>query len=55
MSSVAFINSPPMVPMMAAAMKNRDVIITGLGIGIVGYAVGNYLGFLFYELFKMIG
>ena len=55
MSSVAFINSPPLVPMMAAAMKNRDVIITGLGIGIVGYAVGNYLGFLFYELFKLIG
>jgi uncharacterized membrane protein len=55
MSSVAFINSPPMVPMMAAAMKNRDVIITGLGIGIVGYAVGNYFGFLFFELFKWIG
>ena len=55
MSSVAFINSPPLVPMMAAAMKNRDVIITGLGIGIVGYAVGNYLGFLFYELFKLLG
>lgn len=43
-SSVALINSPPLVPMMAAAMKNKDAIITGLTVGIVGYAVGNYLG-----------
>lgn len=45
-SSVTFINSPPFVPMMAAAMKNKDVLIPGLTIGVIGYAVGNYLGFL---------
>lgn len=45
-SSVAFICSPPFVPMMAAAMNNRKVIIAGLSIGVVGYAVGNYLGFI---------
>lgn len=53
-SSVTFINSPPFVPMMAAAMKNRNVMITGLTLGIIGYAVGNYLGFLIYELLKFL-
>lgn len=45
-SSVAFICSPPFVPMMAAAMRNRRVLASGLAIGVVGYAAGNYLGFL---------
>ena len=54
MSSVAFVCSPPMVPMMAAAMKNKNVIILGLSVGILGYAVGNYLGFILSELFKIL-
>lgn len=45
-SSVALINSPPFVPLVATAMKNKSVIITGLTVGLVGYAVGNYLGYL---------
>ena len=45
-SSVAYICSPPFVPMMAAAMKNKSVLAGGLSVGVVGYAVGNYLGFL---------
>lgn len=53
-SSVTFINSPPFVPMMAAAMKNRNVLVTGLGIGIIGYAAGNYLGFLIYRLLEIL-
>ncbi len=53
-SSVALINSPPMVPMIAASMKNREVIVTGLSVGIIGYAAGNYLGFLIYELLKLL-
>jgi uncharacterized membrane protein len=53
-SSVALINSPPLVPMMAAAMKNKDIIITGLSIGIVGYAIGNYLGFVISEFLKVL-
>ena len=44
-SSVALINSPPFVPLIATAMKNRSVIITGLTVGLVGYAIGNYLGY----------
>ena len=49
-ASVAFINSPPFVPMIAAALRNKKVLIGGLTVGIVGYAVGNYLGFLIAEL-----
>lgn len=45
-SSVAFINSPPFVPMAAAAMRNKNIIVTGLSVGVVGYAVGNYFGVL---------
>ena len=45
-SSVSLVNSPPFVPLVATAMKNRGVIITGLTVGLVGYALGNYLGFL---------
>ncbi|MGN1216089.1 MAG: DUF819 family protein [Candidatus Cryptobacteroides sp.] len=44
--STAFICSPPFVPMMATAMNNRRVLISGLSMGIIGYAIGNYLGFV---------
>ena len=45
-SSVAFINSPPFVPMISASMKNRDALLTGLAAGVIGYAAGNHLGVL---------
>ncbi len=41
----ALICSPPFVPMVAGALRNREVVIAGLTIGIIGYAVGNYLGY----------
>lgn len=53
-TSVTFINSPPFVPMMAAAMKNKDVLIPGLTIGVIGYAAGNYLGFLMSQLLGLL-
>ena len=49
-TSVAMINSPLFVPMIADRMKNRDVILTGITIGIIGYAVGNYLGVMLASL-----
>jgi uncharacterized membrane protein len=45
-TSVAMINSPLFVPMIADAMKNSKIILTGISVGIIGYAVGNYLGVL---------
>ena len=53
-SSVTFINSPPFVPMMAAAMKNKDVLIPGLTTGVIGYAVGNYLGFVMSQFLGLL-
>ena len=42
--SVALSMSPPFVPVVAASLRNRDIILPGLIIGILGYAIGNYLG-----------
>ena len=53
-SSVAYICSPPFVPMMAAAMKNRRVLAGGLAVGVVGYAAGNYLGFIMARLLTLL-
>lgn len=45
-ASVSLINSPPFVPVVASATGNKDVIITGITVGLAGYAVGNYLGYI---------
>lgn len=52
--STAFICSPPFVPMMATAMNNRRILIAGLSTGIIGYAIGNYLGFIVSRLLLLI-
>jgi uncharacterized membrane protein len=43
-TSAAFIFSPPFVPLVANALKNKDVIVTGITGGIIGYILGNYFG-----------
>ena len=53
-SSVAFINSPPFVPMISNAMKNRASLVTGISAGLIGYAAGNYLGILMAKLLKFL-
>ena len=52
-TSVSLINSPPFVPMMVTAMKNKKVLVPGITVGIIGFAVGNYLGVLMCQLFSM--
>ena len=52
--SVSFICSPPFVPMMSAAMKNDRVLVVGLTAGIIGYAAGNYLGFIISQLLTLL-
>jgi len=46
-TTTGFIYSPPFVPVVAAALKNKEVILTGLATGIIGYVIGNYLGVAF--------
>jgi uncharacterized membrane protein len=43
-TSTSMVFSPPFVPVVAGALKNREVIISGITVGLVGYALGNYLG-----------
>lgn len=43
-TSVALINSPPFVPLVAALLNNKEVIVLGITIGLLGYMLGNYLG-----------
>ena len=44
-TSAAYIFSPPFVPLVANALKNKDVIVTGIAGGVLGYMLGNYFGF----------
>ena len=43
-SQVALLCSPPFVPPVMGAMKNKKVLISGIVIGLIGYAIGTYLG-----------
>lgn len=43
-TSIAGIMSPPFVPMVATALKNKEIIVTGVVTGIIGWVVGTYLG-----------
>lgn len=43
-TATAFIFSPPFVPLVANALKNKDVIVTGIAGGVLGYLLGNYFG-----------
>ena len=53
-TSTAFICSPPFVPVVAAALKNREIVFSGLAVGILGYALGNYLGVLVSWILKAV-
>lgn len=45
-SQVGLLCSPPFVPPIVGAMKNKKVLISGIVVGLVGYAAGTYLGAL---------
>ncbi len=43
-TSTAFIFSPPFVPVVAAALRNKEIIVSGILTGVTGWVIGNYLG-----------
>lgn len=51
-TSTALICSPPFVPVVAGALRNQNLVVPGLTIGIIGYAIGNYLGFLLAQILR---
>lgn len=53
-TSVSAICSPPFVPAVANALKNNAALISGITTGIIGYAVGNYLGVAVHWLFSRL-
>jgi uncharacterized membrane protein len=52
--SAALIYSPPFVPVVAAALKNKEVIMSGMVAGIAGWVIGNYLGIGFGYLLRFL-
>lgn len=53
--SVALINSPPFVPLAAALLGNRNIVVLGITVGLLGYMLGNYLGIGIYHLLLALG
>ncbi|MBP3696233.1 MAG: DUF819 family protein [Clostridia bacterium] len=53
-TSVSAICSPPFVPAVANSLKNNAALISGITTGIIGYAVGNYLGVAIYWLYSRL-
>ncbi|HAZ01463.1 MAG TPA: hypothetical protein DCY97_04710 [Marinilabiliales bacterium] len=43
-TSTAFIFSAPFVPTVANALRNKEIILSGITIGIIGYTAGNFIG-----------
>lgn len=53
-SAVGLIFSPPFVPAVAGLMQSRRCLLSGIVVGLLGYAVGNYLGVAVYMLVRFI-
>ncbi len=53
-TSVSAVCSPPFVPAVAASLKNKEIMVSGLATGVVGYAIGNYLGIAIHYLYNLI-
>lgn len=43
-TSVAAIYGPPFIGQIASITGNRQLILSGIAMGLLGYAIGNYLG-----------
>ncbi|HOX32186.1 MAG TPA: DUF819 family protein [Spirochaetales bacterium] len=53
--STATINSPPFVGLTCVAIGNRRLLVPGITAGIMGYALGNYLGIGLAQLLRSLG
>ena len=50
---IGMLCSPPFIPPIVGAMKNKKVLISGIVIGLAGYAFGTYLGLLLAQFFNL--
>jgi uncharacterized membrane protein len=53
-TSSAAILSVPFIPVIAGALKNREILLPGFAAAILGYAVGNYLGIIVANITRML-
>jgi uncharacterized membrane protein len=53
-TSSAAIMSVPFIPVIAGALKNREIMLPGFAAAIIGYALGNYLGILVANLTRWL-
>lgn len=53
-ASISLICSPPFVPVVAGAVKNKAIIGPGIAVGLFGYAVGTYVGFFLAKLLLLL-
>jgi uncharacterized membrane protein len=53
-TSVAGIFGPAFIGPVASVLKNKDIVVSGLTTGLVGYAIANYLGLGMAHLFHLV-
>ena len=53
-TSVAGIFGPAFIGPVASVLKNKDIVVSGLTTGLVGYAIANYLGIGIAHLFHWL-
>lgn len=53
-TSSAAILSVPFIPVIAGALKNREILLPGFAAAVLGYAVGNYLGIIVSNITRML-
>lgn len=53
-TSVAGIFGPAFIGPVASVLKNKDIVVSGLTTGLVGYAIANYLGLGMAHFFKFV-
>ncbi len=51
-TSTAALYGPAFIGQIASVLKNRDVVFAGIATGLVGYAIGNYLGISMHYLLE---
>lgn len=52
--STSLVCSPAFVPFVATAIQNQKVIVGGITAGLIGFAIGNYLGYAISQLLGII-
>ncbi len=53
-ANIGLLCSPPFIPPVVGAMGNKKVLVSGLAIGLVGYAIGTYLGIAMAYLLRLL-